>query len=226
MDVYGDHLAACPRTGLLARRAGPVERAWARVGREAGGRVVHKQLLRDTNVAPLRIGDRRQLDAVIYGITRNGVPVCCDATVVSPIQRDGRPRGRAADVNGWALRVAVRRKHRRYPELVGSSRGTLAVLGAEVGGRWNTDAIRLVQRCARLRARSAPQLLRASAIAAWSTRWWGILSVAVQDSLAACIGREGHLAFGGHEEDPELPLAEVLLLAAQPVAQSRLPFRG
>ena len=102
LDAVGDHLASCPRTGLLARRAGPVERAWTRVAREAGGRVVHKQLLRDTNVAPLRPGDRRQLDTVIYGVTRNGVPLCCDATVVSPLDREGRPHRDAADVNGVA----------------------------------------------------------------------------------------------------------------------------
>ena len=41
LDARGDHRAAF-RTGLRARRAGPVERAWFRVAREA---VVFKQLL-------------------------------------------------------------------------------------------------------------------------------------------------------------------------------------
>ena len=211
---------------MLARQAGPVERAWTRMAREAGGRVVHKQLLRETNIAPLRPRDGRQLDAVVYGITRSGVPVCCDATVVSPLRRDGAPRGQAAYVDGWVLRGAVRKKQRRYPELVDNPRGTLAVLGVEVGGRWSDDALRLVRRCARLRARGAPQLLRSAAAAAWSARWWGLLSVAVQDALAACIGREGHLALGGPLDEDDLPLADVLTLA-EPVAEpSRMPLRG
>ena len=37
VDVYSDHYAACPRTGLLARRAKPLERAGIRVVREAVG---------------------------------------------------------------------------------------------------------------------------------------------------------------------------------------------
>ena len=37
VDAYGDHALACPRTGLLARRAKIVERAWVRVAREAVG---------------------------------------------------------------------------------------------------------------------------------------------------------------------------------------------
>ena len=60
---------------------------------------------------------------------------------------------------------------------------------------------------------TAPQLLRASAQAAWGARWWGLLSVAVQDSLAACIARDGHLALGGFEADVDVPLADVLQLA-------------
>ena len=35
--LLGDHAPACPRTGLLARRAKVVERAWIRVAREAVG---------------------------------------------------------------------------------------------------------------------------------------------------------------------------------------------
>ena len=37
MDPYGDHALACPRKGLLARRAKVIERAWVRMAREAVG---------------------------------------------------------------------------------------------------------------------------------------------------------------------------------------------
>ena len=35
LDVLGDHVAACPRSGTLRQRGGPLERAAARVCREA-----------------------------------------------------------------------------------------------------------------------------------------------------------------------------------------------
>ena len=37
MDAHGDHSLACTRTGLVARRAKIVERAWVRVVGEAVG---------------------------------------------------------------------------------------------------------------------------------------------------------------------------------------------
>ena len=46
VDAFGDHYAACTRTGLLARRAVVLEQAWVRVAREAvgpEGRVVPQQ---------------------------------------------------------------------------------------------------------------------------------------------------------------------------------------
>ena len=226
LDTLGDHRAACPRTGLLARRAGPVERAWSRVAREGGARVVHEQLLRDANTAVLLPGDRRQLDLVAYGLTQNGVALCCDATVVSPLSRVGVPHGAAADDNGVALRTAEARKRRCYPELASSSSGQLVVLACEVGGRWNTDALRFVRRCTRLRAAEAPRLLRTSASQAWSNRWWGILSVAVQDALAATLSLEGQCALGGCTADINVPLGDVLLEADIGPPPSRLPMRG
>ena len=39
LDPYGDHCAACATTGVLRARAAPIERAVARICREAGARV-------------------------------------------------------------------------------------------------------------------------------------------------------------------------------------------
>ena len=104
--------------------------------------------------------------------------------------------------------------------------GHLVVLACEVGGRWNADALRLVRRCAREHAMEARRLLRASARQAWSTRWWGLLSVAVQDTLAATLCLEGHLALGGCGADVDVPLADVLVEATPAASPSRLPLRG
>ena len=225
MDPLGDHLAACPRTGLLARRAKPLERAWARVAREAGGRVVPQQLLRDTNAVVHDPQDRRQLDMVVYGISPNGVPLCCDSTMVSPLRRDGQHRPRTFDTDGAALREAEQRKRRRYRELTTGQSGRLMVLSCEVGGRWGRDSLQLVRMLAKQKARAAPALLRRSAELAYTNRWWGFLSVAAQDALMATLTGEGFLALGGAagEDDPDL--AEVLLADTAGPPASRLPTR-
>ena len=70
-DAFGDHALACPRTGLLARRAKVVERAWVRVAREAvgpEGQVVPQQWLAHTTAVGVDARDRRRLDLVIYGV--------------------------------------------------------------------------------------------------------------------------------------------------------------
>ena len=139
MDPFGDHEAACTRAGRLQRRAKPVERAWVRVAREAlgdTGQVVAQQWLANTTALGVRPQDRRRLDLVVYGASALGEALCCDATVVSPLGRDGRVHGRAADEDGFALDTAWARKARRYPE-VGSNGTRLVVLGCEVGGRWD-----------------------------------------------------------------------------------------
>ena len=51
-DAFGDHLAACPRSGVLRSRGCQLERAAARVCREAGATVAMHVLVRDFNVVP------------------------------------------------------------------------------------------------------------------------------------------------------------------------------
>ena len=139
VDAFGDHALACTRTGLIARRAKIVERAWVRVAREAvgpDGQVVPQQWLAHTTAPNVRSDDRRRLDLVVYGATPLGGALCCDATLVSLLTRTGLPQPCAAAHDGAALRVAERRKNAAYPEL-NSGPQQLVVLGSEVGGRWN-----------------------------------------------------------------------------------------
>ena len=124
VDVFGDHALACPRTGLLARRAKIVERAWVRVAHEAvgaDGQVVPQQWLSNTTAPGVAPDDRRRLDLVIYGASPMGRASCCDATLVSPLTRTGQPQPCTAAHDGATRRAAERRKRTTYPEL--SSRG-------------------------------------------------------------------------------------------------------
>ena len=144
-------------------------------------------------------------------------------TLVSPLARDGEPHPGAAAQDGAVLRTAYRRKHATYPELATGGAQTLCVLGCEVGGRWNADAVKLVQRLVALRAHRAPPAVRASAKAAWARRWWSVLSVAVQQAVAhTALGRARAMPGPAHTDAPALD--EVLHLA-DPGGPSRLPLR-
>ena len=227
VDPYGDHALACPRTGLLARRAKVVERAWVRVAREAvgaEGQVVPQQWLAHTTAAGVPADDRRRLDLVVYGATANGGALCCDATLVSPLTRTGHPHPCAVEVDGAVLQVAERRKRCTYPELARGGPQKLVVLGSEIGGRWSTAAQRFVCDLVRLRALRAPPAVRDAASSGWARRWWGALSVAVQLAVAStALGRAWPAApLPGPSDGPALD--RVLDLATNE-GPSRLPLR-
>ena len=65
LDELGDHRSACAQVGVLAHRAGPLERAAARICREAGARVATSVALRDLNLdVPATDGRRIEVVAV------------------------------------------------------------------------------------------------------------------------------------------------------------------
>ena len=225
MQIAFDHALACPRTGLLARRAKIVERAWVQVARAAvgsEGQVVPQPWLANTTAPQVGAQDRRRLDLVVYGALRSGGAQCCDATLVSPLTRSGHPQPCAAAVDGAVLRVAERRKHAAYPELTRGGPQTLVVLGSEVGGRWNAQARGFVRDLVRLKAYRAPLPVRAAATAAWARR--SMLSVAVQQAVAST-------ALGGAWRQPlqpeagEGPPLDSVIHHAAPEGHSRLPLR-
>ena len=50
----------------------------------------------------------------------NGVALCCDATLVSTLTRNGQPAHAADSRDGAALSIAKRRRAARYPEISGA----------------------------------------------------------------------------------------------------------
>ena len=228
VDPYGDHRAACARSGHLARRAPLIEQAWVRVCREAlggEGRVVPQQWLARTTAPGVREDDRRRLDLVVYGATCNGTALCCDVTLVSPLRADGNPHPRTARENGAALLRARRRKWERYPELLRPGPQRLIVLACELGGRWAAECGALIRDLLRVRAPRAPTALRHASRAGWERRWWGMLSCAQQTAVASTllgnVWRSPTQPWG----DTGPPLSDVLQLA-DPEEPSRLPLRS
>ena len=224
LDPLGDHALACPRSGLIARRAHVLEHAWIRVAREAvgsEGRVVPQPWLAHTNLATA-VDDRRRLDLLIHGATPRGEALACDVTLVSPLNRSGQPTRQAATHDGAALLAARARKHRRYPELLGGGPQRLLVLGAEVGGRWHSECLQLVRLLVAVRSPRAPPPLRQAAAQGWQRRWWSFLSIALQKAVCATPLRVEWIS-------PPLPHASApgmaRLLDAVPMdGASRLPL--
>ena len=143
-----------------------------------------QQLMRDMDIA-VQADDGRQVDVVAYGLT--SVPLCGDATLVSPLDIHGLPKYGADEHDGAALEAARRRKQRCYPELAAGERARLVVLGCEVGGHWAAEAWELVSQLAYWKCQTAPARLRRSARLAWQRRGASMVSIAAQGALAASL---------------------------------------
>ena len=224
-DALGDHLAACPRSGLLRSRSSPLERAAARACREAGATVVSNALLRDLNLHPDRQDDRR-IEVIANGLPLwGGAQLAVDTTLVSALDSAGEPRRYQRRTQGAALRQARRAKERTYPELLRSPRCRLVVLAVEVAGRWSPEAAQFVRLLARCRSRAVPPALRASSVAAFAARWSGLLSFAAARAFAASL-LALPLSGASNVDGPAPDLSEVLLdtrFEEGPPGASRLP---
>ena len=219
----GHHLSACPWMGLLHCRAKPLERAWQQVLKEAGARVMPQPLLRDMDLAVTSADDGRQLDFVACGLSP--LPLCGDATIVSPLDSEGKPKYGADEEDGAALKAARRRKCRRYPEVAQGDRARLVVLGCEVGGRWAEEAWQLLGSLAGAKSSAAPRLLQKAARMAWHRRWASLIAVAVQGAVAAALAAPPALNSTAPAEAPP-ELAHVLGEGDLPPSRSRLAWRA
>ena len=174
LDVFGDHLNSCTRTGRPQRRALPFERAWIQVFREAGLNVQPKPLVRNLGLVPSpAASDSRQLDFVASGSDLcGGLPLGCDPTLMSVLDCRGVP------LDGDVFEQARQRKNDTYREVRESSRVALIVL-ALTGGRFSEESAQVVRSLVRQKGAAAPPLMRGSIRQAFSQRWWQILSCAV-----------------------------------------------
>ena len=224
LDPLGDHRAACARAGVLRSRGCPLERAAARVCREAGARVSVNTRLADLNLVVDQVDDRR-LEVVANGLPLwNGVQLAVDTTLVSPLTACGEPRRRAGRFQGAALAEARLRKERTYPELLRSHRCRLVVLALELGGRWSPEAADFLRLLARARARSAPPRLRAAVVAASVARWSSLLACAAHGAFAESLCFQNVSANACNLDGPFIPFSELLSDSAlPPPVASRLP---
>ena len=191
LDVTGDHRAACPTVGKLAQRAVPLEKAWARVCREAGARVLENHKLRDLNLEGVSAEDNRRLEVVADNLTLwHGAKLGVDTILVSPVRRNGTAYPRTAVEDGVRLEAARLRKEQRYPELLTTRRCRLAVTAMELGGRWSEEAWNFVALLAEAKAKQAPRMLQKSTQYCLLRRWTQMVSIAAMSAFAATLLEE------------------------------------
>lgn len=157
LDAFGDHRAACATSGALRTRAVPIERTLARILREAGARVHMHVPLAHMNLDPPP-ADGRAIEILAQGLPLwHGAQLAVDATLVSPVGRDGAAHPHAATTPATAITQATRRKRISvYPEFASQRRCRLVVVGLEIGGRWGIEAQSLVHSLAAAKARATP----------------------------------------------------------------------
>ena len=136
------------------------------------------------------VSDARKIEVVCNGLPLwHGAQLAVDATLVSPLTRDGQPQPAADAQPGVALARAAQRKRRHtYPELLRARLYRLVDCGIETGGRWSEEAANSrdlpptshegprSQRTCRRAPRCSSRLVY---------RWSGILSVATLHELLA-----------------------------------------
>ena len=187
LEPLGGHRSACLRSGVLGSRACPLERAAARVCREAGARVTTNALLSDLNIPSVDRMDRRRIEVIANGLPLfQGAQLAIDTTS-SALTTNGEPRRYRGTHIGAAFHQARRAKERTYPELTRGGRCRLVVLAFELGGRFSTETAAFLRALARARARSAPAPLRAATIAGLVGRWSALLTHAAQNAFAASL---------------------------------------
>ena len=206
LDPRGHHRAACQVAGVLGRRGFPIESAVARVCREAGGRVTTNVRVQDLDIPPGAAPDNRRLEVVVDGLPLfHGAQLAVDATMVSPVRRDGTARRQCAMTDGAAMTQARRRKERTYPELAQvHGRARLVVVACEVGGRWSREALSFVHSLSKAKARSEPEEFREVVERAWVRRWSSLLACAAARAFA-CRYSRGDALQGSTVQGQPLP---------------------
>jgi len=169
---------------------GPLERAAARICREAGARVTTNTRVADLNIPSVHRLDDRRIEVIANGLPLlGGCQLAVDTTLVSPLTREGKgsPDGGTGGMRGRLCRMPAATRSEFTPELVASGRCRLVVLVLEIGGRWSQETCTFLRLLASHRARQAPQILQQAVSTALLHRWSAMLTHAAATAYAASL---------------------------------------
>ena len=183
-----DKMWGCENVRMKGCGGVPLEHAAARVCREAGARVTMHTRLANLNIPAVQRVDDRTLEVIANGLPLwHGSQLAIDTTLVSPLTAAAEPRRRGGRYAAAALHTARQNKQRTYPELLGSARCRLVVLGMEVGGRWSQESADFLRLLAQHKARAVPAPLQQATVTSLISRWSAILAHAGMHAFAASL---------------------------------------
>ena len=214
MDPHGHSTMTTNHNGRLNVRHKHAVMAWRQVFTEAGALVPDRNVERMLVNTHIRVqpDDQRRLDLIVPGLSvERGLPLFCDVTVLSPISGNGAPREGTSNRGGKLLERAENDNNRIYADVISSGLGSLQCLGVEVYGRWGRQCISLVPALARERCRGLPSTIRRGTALGLLHRWWGMLGMAVQRSVADLVHQTYNDLPITHMEPPA-PLDELEVL--------------
>ena len=105
------------------------------------------------------------------------------------------------------LELAEEENNVTYASVIESGLGSLLCIGCEVFGRWSGQCVELVPELACERTRGVHPRLRRGMALSLQHRWWGVLGIALQKSVAEMVmnaGAGADLATGRLEPTPAL----------------------
>ena len=189
LDILGDHLGACMKSGRPRMRASAVEATVAQICREAGARVKTNVRLADLNIA-VSSRDERRLEVIASGLPAfGGAQLAVDVTLRSSLGRVGWPRGGSHWCDGVTAEAARADKERKYSEFLRGNRCRLVVLALETGGRFSQETADFLRQLSEARAQSVPSFLRHLARAAFEQRWASLLAVSAATARVGSLLR-------------------------------------
>ena len=172
--MFGHHRAACAVAGVLGKRGFPLECGSTGVPR-GRARVSTNIPVREMDLAAHHAHhnlDGRRLEVVADGLTLwHGAQLAIDATLVSPLRRDGSARFRAADQDGAVLMEARRRKKEpipNYRERVGGLDWWSSLRKWAAGGVTKRPSLVAL---ANAKAQASPFILQNRVKAAYLRKW-------------------------------------------------------
>jgi len=189
-DLHGHASLTDNRWARLNTRHKGVVAGWRQVLMEAGGSIPDRnveRMLAATNI-PVNPNDGRRLDLLASGLNvYRGLPLFCDVTVLSPITATGIARPGTSNQGGQLLTQAEGDNNAIYWDVISTGLGQLLCLGCEVFGRWGPQCVDLVPKLARERTRGLHPRVRRGTALSLQHRWWAILGLAVQRSVAHIV---------------------------------------
>ena len=122
--------------------------------------------------------------------THKSLPLSCDITILSSLNKLGQPRGGSSNRGGALFDRAQKENNDVYHEVIDSGVGALLCLACETFGWFNDTSLELIESLAREATRGQHFRIRVGLQKSLIRRWFALLSISLQTVDANAILRQ------------------------------------